>query len=102
MLTKGQVILANAPYSDGSGAKLRPVVILSPLNHYNDVLAAEITSKHKPDTILLKNPKLAGVRPGSKVKVRVITVNVAPKTQPIGQLSPEDADTVTRSIKELF
>lgn len=102
MLSKGDIILANAPFSDGTGSKLRPVVVLTKPNYYNDVLAAEITTKNKPDTIRLQNPWKAGVRPGSKVKVRIITVTIIPDTRHIGNLSPEDAKTVRKKIKSLL
>lgn len=103
MFRKGDIVIANCPYSDGTGAKSRPVVVLSrPLLPHTDVLAAEVTTREHPNTMPIKSIDLAGVRPGSRVKIRVITVNVPPSAKRIGALAPGDLAEVSQRIKELF
>lgn len=103
MFRKGDVVIAKCPYSDGTGAKPRPVVVLSRhMMPHADVLAAEVTTKEHPNTVPIREANPAGVRPGSRVKIRVITVNVPPSAKRIGALAPQDLVEVSQRIKELF
>ena len=91
MLQRGDVIMAETPFSDGSGSKRRPVVVLTKPNYYSDVLVAEVTSSKKPGSISLKYPRRAGLRQGSHVRRRIATIKVNTNTHPIGTLAKIDA-----------
>lgn len=47
-MTAGDVVLLNFPFSDLSGAKLRPVVVLAVVDR-EDFIAVQITSQRKAD-----------------------------------------------------
>ncbi|MDQ3441495.1 MAG: type II toxin-antitoxin system PemK/MazF family toxin [Planctomycetota bacterium] len=47
-MTAGDVVLLNFPFSDLSGAKLRPVVVLAVVDR-DDFIVAQITSQRKAD-----------------------------------------------------
>jgi mRNA interferase MazF len=47
-MTAGDVVLLNFPFSDLTGAKLRPAVVLAVVDR-NDFIAVQVTSKQKSD-----------------------------------------------------
>ena len=47
-MTPGDVVLLNFPFSDLSGAKLRPAVVLAPVDR-DDFIAVQITSQRRSD-----------------------------------------------------
>jgi mRNA interferase MazF len=47
-MTAGDVLLLNFPFSDLSGAKLRPIVVLAVIDR-DDVIVCQITSQRKAD-----------------------------------------------------
>ena len=72
-MKSGDVVLLNFPFSDLSGGKLRPAVILAQVGH-DDYVASQITSQNQadPDAVELKPASFAAgglrsvsfVRPG--------------------------------------
>ena len=70
MLQRGDVIMAETPFSDGSGSKRRPVVVLTKPNYYSDALRRRTSSK--PGSIS-KIPSKAGLR-RNHVRRRIATI----------------------------
>lgn len=59
-MKQGDIVVLNFPFSDLSGSKLRPAVVLSTQVHnkYNTIILAGIYGKSTPGSILLSNKSL--------------------------------------------
>jgi len=72
-LMKGDIVVIDFPFSDNSGSKIRPALILNP-GKDDDVIVCRISRQSQKDnfSILLKENDIDG---GSLNKVSVIRVN---------------------------
>lgn len=102
MYKRGTVVLIPFPFSDLSGNKVRPAVIISKITKSSDVIVLFITSQDKinlPHTITLSPTNENGL----KVKSKVICSKIATleaKTA-LGELGILDSVTLSRIENEL-
>lgn len=96
MLMPGDVVTALFFYSDASGAKVRPALVLSSVEFNKEthhVVLAAISTKPAKDRfdVALEKWKEAGLRFPSRVRVgKLVTVD-ARLVKKIGSLAPEEA-----------
>lgn len=67
-MTRGKIVLIPFPFTDLSGEKIRPAVILFSDKKSNDVIVSFISSKHKLINTKLNQVVLPNPRNGLKVK----------------------------------
>ncbi|MGH2350373.1 MAG: type II toxin-antitoxin system PemK/MazF family toxin [Chloroflexota bacterium] len=112
MAARGDIVLARFPFTDGSGAKLRPVLILAPVpGPYDDFIVMFISSQASyavpgVDVILDRsNPAFAGsgLKMASAFRVgKVASLSAGLIVGPLGALhSSVFDDLVTRLVRLL-
>ena len=100
----GEVILANLPFIDGSGIKLRPLLVLIDTGD-SDVIVAPITSKSAQARfeVGLQDWRLLGLIHPLVVRVhKVTTVSKGEVIRTLGTLSPRDWAQVQARVRQLW
>jgi len=101
--SKGDVILIRYPFSDLSGAKIRPAVVVNAPHISQDLIIVPLTSRTNsllPGEFTLKNWQEAGLNVASAIKrgIYIVQQNLCLKT--VGQLTVEDQDKLNHSLKQ--
>lgn len=109
---RGQVIVVNVPFSDASGAKPRPALVVSAdifHRHLPDLLACPISSQarfpRRPGTgdYPLRDWRAAGLRHPSTVRVsKLLAVDKQIIKRVLGVLSAEDVARVDAGLRVAF
>lgn len=100
---KGDVILVRYPFTDLSGSKVRPSVVVSAPHVSNDVLIVPLTSKSSSlfaGEFVLEDWGDAGLNVPSIVKRGVYTIEDRLVIKKIGSLSRADSNRLATSLKE--
>ncbi len=100
----GDVLLVPVAFSDGSGRKKRPVVVIY-AGGDADLLVAPVTSQaeRSPHDVRLVRWQQAGLRLPSIVRVeKLATVEKSIVLRRMGRLAPEDWSGVRDVLKELL
>jgi len=100
----GDVVMAEFPFSDLSGSKLRPALVVCRINH-NDFLLCAITSKAYGDTMVLdvpdKDAHSAGLRPGSYLRYsRLFASSAGIIRRKTGRVSSEFLAHIKQTISQ--
>lgn len=107
MYRRGDVVLVSMDFTDRSGSKVRPAIIVSS-DAYNrtspDVLIASITSNldalpHPGDHLILKWSE-AGLLKPSLAQAKLATVEAPIIRRKLGELAPEDLEAFSRGLRE--
>lgn len=106
---RGQVIVVNVPFSDASGAKPRPALVVSPETfhrHLPDLLVCPISSQprfHRRPGVgdhPLQHWRAAGLRHPSTVRVsKFLSVDKQIIKRVVGTLSREDVVRVDTGLR---
>jgi len=104
---KGDIVVVLYPFSDGSGSKPRPGLVVSDdaTNHQSrDVILAQITSRLAGPQMrgdhVLTDWQVGHLDTPSKVKAgRLVTVEVSEVRRIIGRLSPADLAATERQLR---
>lgn len=103
-MIKGDIILVPFPFTDLTGNKTRPALVLYKGN--KDVTVAFIstqTSLAEPTDILLEPNNLNGLKRPSVLRLsKLATLDIAIVLGKLGELSKEQIDIVNTSIRTLF
>ncbi len=100
---KNEVILVKYPFSDLSGSKVRPAIVVNAPHSSQDVVIVPLTSR---TTVLLGGEfvlaewKKAGLNVESAVKRGLYTVQQSLVVKSIGKLSAADAEELERSLRD--
>lgn len=99
---RGDVVLVRFPFSDLSGAKVRPAIVINSPHISLDVLAVPLTSK--TDSLLdgefiLSEWKSAGLNVASVVKRGVYTFHQELIVKSVGTISKSDSAKVDASLR---
>ena len=100
----GDVILVPVAFSDGSGHKKRPVVIVFDSGDA-ELLVAPVTSQaaRSPRDVPVVNWQRAGLRLPSLVRLeKLATVEKATVIRKMGGLAPDDWQNVKTVLKQFF
>ena len=100
----GDVLLVPGVFSDGSGHKKRPVVIIYDSGDA-DLLIAPVTSQaaRSPHDVPVVNWQRAGLRLPSIVRLeKLATVEKSTAVKKMGRLAPDDWDKVKAVLKQFF
>jgi mRNA interferase MazF len=92
--SKNDIILVRYPFSDLSGAKVRPAVIVSAPHSSQDIFIVPLTSKTAPllaGEFLLTDWQAGGLNVATAVKRGLYTVHQTLVVKTVGRLSLRDA-----------
>jgi len=98
------VLLAGLVFSDGQGAKRRPVLVLHDFGD-DDLLVVPITSQHArvQTDLILPNWKNAGLKLPSIVRVeKLATIAKSSVVRKLGAISPPESDRVKETLDIIF
>jgi mRNA interferase MazF len=100
--SRGEVVLVRYPFSDLSGAKVRPAVIVSAPHVSRDVFIIPLTSRIAtllPGEFALQEWSNAGLNVATAVKRGVYTVQEDLIVQRVGNLSASDIASLNSSLR---
>jgi mRNA interferase MazF len=99
--SKHDVVLIRYPFSNQSGSKVRPAVVVSEPHPSSDILVVPLTSRLVsllPGEFILGDWPGAGLNVATAVKRGVYTVHESLVMRRIGRLAPADSDQMDRSL----
>ena len=103
-MNKGDIILVPFPYTDMTGTKLRPALVL--INNPNDLTVCFITSqvKWKEDTDIELFPTTQnGIKKASLIRLsKIATIDKSLATGKLGEISPSESKELNIKLKNLF
>ena len=100
----GDVVLLEHPYTDLTGVKLRPAIVLK-YTHDSDFITARVTSQFRQTEydIEVKDWKSAGLLLPPIIRVhKIATLETKLVKRNMGKLSAGDLDNLSQSIDTLF
>jgi mRNA interferase MazF len=100
--SKNEVILVRYPFSNLSGAKVRPAVVVNDSHISQDVIIVPLTSKVSTlmaGEFVLADWKAAGLNVPSALKRGIYTVHQSLVMKSIGKLSDVDAGSLGSSLR---
>jgi mRNA interferase MazF len=107
---RGQVVVVNVPFSDQTGSKPRPALVVSAERFHRtlpDVIVCPISSQPRyfrrpgPGDCLLRNWQAVGLRHPSTVRIsNLVTVDKGLIDRVLGSVRGEDLTTVGRGLRE--
>jgi len=100
--SKNEVILVRYPFSNLSGSKVRPAIVVNDSHISQDVIIVPLTSKVlplMPGEFVLANWKIVGLNVTSAAKRGLYTVHQSLVMKSIGRLSDTDAGSLERSLR---
>lgn len=100
--SKAEVVLVKYPFSDLSGSKVRPAVVVNAPHSSQDVLIVPLTSKTVAllaDEFVLADWSAAGLNVETAVKRGIYTVQQGLVVKRVGKLSDADAEEAERSLR---
>jgi len=101
--SRGDVVLVRYPFSDLSGSKVRPAVIVNAPHTSQDIFILPLTSKTKSlqlGEFLLKDWRNAGLNVETAVKRSVYTVHQSLIVQRVGRLSALDLKDLDDCLRQ--
>ena len=101
--SKNEVILVRYPFSNLSGSKVRPAVVVNDAHISQDVIIVPITSKVSPllaGEFVLTDWKAARLNVPSAAKRGLYTVHQSLVMKSIGKLSNVDASSLENSLRD--
>ena len=103
------VVVVPFPFTDSSGTKRRPALVLSQKMDFNAVIEhsvlSMITSQKNdpwPLDVPIKDKKQSGLTAPSVVRMKIFTLDNRFIIRKIGQLSKSDQMNVKQSLKKIF
>lgn len=100
--SKNEIILVRYPFSDLSGAKIRPAVVVNAQHVSQDVLIVPLTSKIASlldGEFVLTEWRRAGLNVETAVKRGIYTIQQNLIIKSIGGLSDDDAERLENSLR---
>jgi mRNA interferase MazF len=100
--SKNEVVLVRYPFSDLSGSKVRPAVVVSAPHVSQDVLIVPLTSKTASllaGEFVLTEWRLAGLNVETAVKRGLYTIQQTLIVKRLGSLSETDAQRLEASLR---
>ncbi|MCA9360419.1 type II toxin-antitoxin system PemK/MazF family toxin [Candidatus Kaiserbacteria bacterium] len=106
MYKKGTVILVPFPFTDLSGNKVRPALIVSKKKAGHDVIVVFITSKSKkklPHVVSIKPSGESGIKVASDIVCsKIATLDAKIILGELGHLAPVDMKGVENELKKVL
>jgi mRNA interferase MazF len=100
--SKGDVVLVRYPFSDLSGAKVRPAIAVSAPHQSQDVFVVPLTSKTNgllAGEFVMNDWKGAGLNVMSAAKRGLFTIHQNLIIKTVGSISAQDSSELERSLR---
>jgi len=100
--SKGEVVLVRYPFSNLSGSKVRPAIVVSTLHSSQDLFVVPLTSKTAhllTGEFVLTDWQASGLNVASAVKRGLFTIHESLIVKSIGTLSKSDGGAVDESLR---
>jgi mRNA interferase MazF len=100
--SRGDIVLVRYPFTDLSGSKVRPAVIVSTAHPSTDILIVPLTSQISfllPGEFILKHWKSSGLNVESAVKRGIYTVKETLIMKNVGHISQTDQNSLNSSLR---
>ncbi|HVF66378.1 MAG TPA: type II toxin-antitoxin system PemK/MazF family toxin [Pyrinomonadaceae bacterium] len=100
--SKSDIVLVRYPFSNLSGSKVRPAVVVNAPHASQDVIIVPLTSKVAPllaGEFVLADWRAAGLNVASAAKRGLYTVHQSLVMKSVGRLSGSDADGLDDSLR---
>lgn len=100
--SKSEVVLVRYPFSNLSGSKVRPAVVVNASHASQDVIIVSLTSKVSPllaGEFVLADWRAAGLNVVSAAKRGLYTVHQSLVLKSVGSLSGSDADSLDDALR---
>ena len=100
--SRGDVLLVRYPFTDLSGVKVRPAVVVHAPHPSQDSLIVPLTSRSSsllPGEFALKDWEEAGLNVPTAVKRGIYTIHPSLIVKILGRLSAQDAQDLQRSLR---
>ena len=101
--SKNEVVLVRYPFSNLSGSKVRPAIVVNAPHSSQDVIVVPLTSKVSPLLVgefALADWSKAGLNVSSAAKRGLYTLHQTLVVKSIGQLSAADANSLESSLRD--
>jgi mRNA interferase MazF len=101
--SKNEVVLVQYPFSNLSGSKVRPAIVVNAPHVSQDVILVPLTSKTSPllaGEFILTDWSKVGLNVPSAAKRGVYTVHQSLIVKSIGNLSDADASSLESSLRD--
>lgn len=105
----GDIVLVPFPFTDQSGTKRRPAVVVSSQRYHTerpDLVIMAITSQIRPSLafgeVSVKEWKAAGLLTASVLKPVLITIEATLVLQALGQLKQDDQQALRQALKVIL
>lgn len=101
--SKNEVVLVRYPFSNLSGSKVRPAIVVSASHASQDVIVVPVTSRVSSlmaGEFVLAGWKAAGLNVSSAVKRGIYTVHQSLILKSVGKLSDADAGDLGDSLRD--
>jgi len=99
--SRHEVVLVHYPFSNLSGVKVRPAVIISPVHPSEDLIVVALTSRVTrllPGEFVLKDWTEAKLNVPSAIKRGIYTVNSSLIIRAVGKLSASDRKALDATL----
>jgi mRNA interferase MazF len=100
--SRNELILVRFPFSDLSGAKVRPAVVVNAPHVSSDLFIVPLTSKTNNllnGEFILTGWQNAGLNVETAVKRGIFTINQTLVSKRIGELEAHDAEGLEKSLR---
>ncbi len=100
---RNDVVLLRYPFTDLSGSKIRPAIIVGVPDSLQDYFVVPLTSQTnrlRADEFLLEEWEAAGLNVESAAKRGLATVHTSLLIKRVGQLHQDDVDTLNQSLTQ--
>lgn len=100
--SKFDVVLVRYPFSDLSGSKIRPAVVVNPSHPSHDLVLAALTSRTTglfPGEFVLGNWRQAGLHVPTAAKRGMFTLHRKLVLQTVGTLTAADGSKLDQSLR---
>ena len=100
--SKGDVVLVRYPFTDLSGSKVRPAVVINGQHESSDLIFVPLTSRTSgllSGEFVLVDYRSAGLNVASAAKRGIHTLEQRFVLQDVGRLTPADMNELTKSVQ---
>lgn len=101
--SKGDIVLVRYPFSDLTGVKVRPAIVVNAPHVSQDLLIVPLTSRATsllPGEFLLADWQQAGLNIPSAVKRGLYTIQEQLCLKTVGHLTAKDQEQLDRSLRQ--
>ncbi len=101
--SRGEIILVRYPFSDLSGAKIRPAVVINAPHSSQDLFILPLTSKTKSlltGEFILQDWKQAGLNVETAAKRGIYTIHQDLIVRRVGRLTDHDLTSLDQALRQ--